>query len=98
MTLVALVTVLGVPGTRPPDPQGVMSVLVAAAGLCVAGLTRVRAPSIAWLATILVLTIATLSIAAWARSNRVALAAPGWPLVVALVSIGAMLATGTAML
>ena len=52
----------------------------------------------AWLATILVLTIATLSIAAWARSNRVALGAPGWPWVVAVVSIGAVLATASAML
>ena len=98
MTLVALVTVLGGAGTRPPDPQGLLPVLVAAAGLCIAGLTRVRAPSVAWLATILVLTIATLSVAAWARSNRVARGAPGWPWVVAVVSIGATLATASAML
>ena len=81
-----------------PDPQGLMPILVAAAGLCVAGLARVRAPFVAWLATILVLTVATLSIAAWGRSNRAAIGLPSWPWVVAFVSIGALAAIGSAML
>jgi signal transduction histidine kinase len=99
MTLVALVTILGrVAGTPAPDPQGMLPVLVAAAGLCVAGLTHVRAPSLSWLASILVLTVATLSIAAWGRNNRVAIGEPGWPWVVAVVSIGAVVAAGSAML
>jgi len=99
LTFVAAMAILGpLAGTPAPDPQGLMPILVAAAGLCVAGLTRVRAPSVAWLATILVLTVVTLSIAAWGRSNRAVIGLPSWPWVVALVSIGALAAIGSAML
>jgi signal transduction histidine kinase len=99
MTLVAFVAILGPLGVAPPpDPQGMLPVLVAAAGLCVAGLTRVRSPSVAWLATILVLTVATLSIAAWGRSNRAILGPVGWQWLVLLVGIGAVASTGAAML
>ena len=69
---------------------------MAGAGLCVAGLTRRRAPSIAWLAIIGALTIATLDIAAWGRSNQATLEALAWRWLVALVCVGAIFTTGSA--
>jgi signal transduction histidine kinase len=82
----------------PAQPQDLLPALVAAAALCVAGLLRRRSPSGAWLATIVALAIATLSIAAWGRSSRPALDASSWTLTVIAVCVGALFASGSAVL
>jgi signal transduction histidine kinase len=66
------------------------------AALCIVGLTNRTAPSIAWLAVIAALTIATLDIAAWGRTNREAGGPVGWQWLAAVVSLGTVLATGAA--
>ena len=96
MTAIAIVIILSGRGVAPATLDDLVPALLAAAGLCVAGLTRRRAPSIAWLAIIGALTIATLDIAAWGRSNQAALEPLAWRWLVALVCVGAIFTTGSA--
>ena len=52
-----------------PDPPSMTWVLLAGGALCIAGLTHRRSPSVAWIAIILALTIATLDLAAFGRAG-----------------------------
>jgi signal transduction histidine kinase len=90
------ITVVGVAGSGQPTPADLLPVLVAMAALCVVGLTNRTAPSIAWLAVIGALTVATLDIAAFGRMNRGVLGPVGWQWLAAVVCLGSVVATGAA--
>lgn len=61
-----------------------MPILFAAAGLCVAGLLRQRAPAGAWLATVAVGAISALEILAAVRALQPVTDPESWPLLVAI--------------
>ena len=77
----------------PPDPASMIWVLFAAAALCIAGLSYRRAPSMAWIAIVVALTIATLDIAAFGREHRSAMSPEAWHWLVAVTCLGALAAT-----
>lgn len=79
-----------------PDPPSMIWVLFAAAALCIAGLAHRRAPSIAWIAIVLALTIATLDIAAFGREHRSEIDPAAWHWLVAIACLGALAATTAA--
>jgi len=85
MTLLTFAIVGRATGGPPTTPEDLLPILLAAACLCVAGLAHRRAPSIAWLAVIGALTIATLDVAAWGRVNRATLDPVAWRWLTALV-------------
>ena len=76
-----------------PDPPSMIWVLFAAAALCIAGLAHRRAPSVAWIAIVLALTIATLDIAAFGREHRSEIDPGAWHWLVAIACLGALAAT-----
>lgn len=90
------IRLVGITGIGPPTPDVLVPALIAAAALCVVGLTRRRAPSAAWLAVIAALTIVTLDLAAFGRANRIGLGPAGWRWLVVLVCLGTLAATAAA--
>ncbi len=76
--------------SRLPDPPSMIWVLFAAAALCIAGLSTRRSPSIAWIASVLALTIATLDIAAFGREHRAGMSPEAWHWLVAVTCLGAL--------
>ena len=92
----AILTVLrlgAAASSGPPDPASMIWVLFAAAALCIAGLSHRRAPSMAWIAIVVALTIATLDIAAFGREHRSAMSPETWHWLVAVTCLGALAAT-----
>lgn len=80
---------IGAGGGRPLSDQ--LPLLFAAAGLCVAGLLRRRAPSGAWLASVSVAAIAAIVVLGAVRS-RLAVDDPQWWPALVLIGQGALLA------
>lgn len=62
----------------PLTPDAVVPLLVAVAALCVVGLARQGHPSVAWLASIAALTLATIEIAGISRALRPTLDPDAW--------------------
>ena len=64
------IAVVGVAGSGPPTPEDLLPVLVAMAASCVVGLTHRHRPSIAWIAAVTALTVATLDCGIGVRGER----------------------------
>lgn len=77
-------------------PQAMLPLLVASALLCIVGLTVIRRPVVAWIAVIAVLSIATLDLAALARSIRPTLDGSSWLWLSFAICATAVFAAGTA--
>ncbi|MDH4141482.1 MAG: hypothetical protein OEV61_02630 [Chloroflexota bacterium] len=88
------VRVLNDPGGS--SPQSLLPILVVAAALCVVGLTLRRHPTVAWLATVAALTIATVDLASMARASRSSMDAEAWRWLSVALCVGAVFATGAA--
>jgi signal transduction histidine kinase len=87
---------LVLPGTEPPTPGSLLLVLIAMAGLCMVGLAHRRSSSLAWLAVIATLSVATLSVAAWGRLHGSAIGPTEWHWLAAVVCLGTVFATAAA--
>jgi signal transduction histidine kinase len=68
------------PGADPVEltPDSLVPLLIAVAALCVVGLTREHRPSVAWLASIAALSLATVEIAGVTRELRPSLGPDAW--------------------
>ena len=66
------------PDVVPLTPETLVPLLIAGAALCVVGLARRDHPSIAWLASIAALSLATVEIASIARALRPSLEPDAW--------------------
>lgn len=84
LAAVAAVVVAGLLRLRPGanadalTPDGLVPLLIAVAALCVVGLARRDHPSVAWLASIAALSLATVEIAGIARALRPSLEPDAW--------------------
>jgi signal transduction histidine kinase len=79
-----------------PAPEALVPLLLAVAALCVVGLARDRHPSVTWLSTIAALSLATVEIAAIARTLRSSLDADAWRWLSIVICLVAVLASGAA--
>jgi signal transduction histidine kinase len=91
-TALSLQLVDGLPGA-PPLPQRLGAVLVAMAGLCVAGLTVRRAAPVAWAATAGAAGIAAVVVLGLARGWQPLLGVAAWPWLAAVGAL-ALIAAG----
>ena len=68
------------PGADPVEltPDALVPLLIAVAALCVVGLATERRPSVAWLASIAALSLATVEIAGVTRELRPSLEPDAW--------------------
>lgn len=97
MTVVLAVLRLGLVGPVAASPNDALIPLLAAAGcLCVVGLTHTSHPTIGWLATIGAASVVTLDLAAYAREVRPSVSEEAWRWLGIAVSLGALLAAGSA--
>jgi signal transduction histidine kinase len=97
--LVAVGLVLRLLGTLPHDgplPDRLVPMLLALAGVCVAGLTIGRAAAVAWLATVFASGIAAIEILGFVRGWQPLLDAGSWPGLAALAVFGLVSATAIA--
>jgi signal transduction histidine kinase len=84
LAAVAAVVVVGIlrlwPGSDPAEltPDALVPLLIAVAALCVIGLAREQRPSVAWLASIAALSLATVEIAGVTRELRPSLEPDAW--------------------
>jgi signal transduction histidine kinase len=92
-----LIRVWGV-GGHALAPEAVLSILSAAAALCVVGLSIDRRPTVAWLATITGLSIATIDLASLARSERPSATAEAWMWWSVAITLSCAFATGAAVI
>ena len=79
-------------------PEAVIPLLGAAAALCVVGLAIDRRPTVAWLATVTALSIATVDLASLARIERPSLTTEAWIWWAVAITISGAFATGTAVM
>ncbi|HEV8403753.1 MAG TPA: ATP-binding protein [Candidatus Limnocylindrales bacterium] len=82
-------------GSQPPTPSDLVPLLIAAAGLCVVGLSVRRSRSVAWVSVVAVLSIVTLVLVAWMRANRTAIDPIEWRWLAVAVCLGTILSTGS---
>jgi signal transduction histidine kinase len=82
-------------GSKPPTPSELVPLLIAVAGLCVIGLTLRRAPCVAWLSVIAVLSIVTLVLVAWMRAHREEVGPVEWQWLAAAVCLGTLFAAAS---
>lgn len=96
--VLGLVRLAGPVGVVATSPDGALPWLVTVALVCVVALTNRRRPTVAWLASILALSIATIDLATALRSGREATGGDLWPwlpLAVCVVAIAAVAASAT---
>ena len=80
----------------PPSPTDFLPLLIAAAGLCAAGLLRHRAPAIGWLITVIATAIAALEVVGVIRGWQQSADATRWPLLVVVAELTLVAAVGVA--
>jgi signal transduction histidine kinase len=96
---VALLAALAVArnvGGSSASPDSLLPFLVAAAALCVAGLTVRRHPTAAWLALILGLSTTTLDLAAYGREQRAVVTPDAWRWISIAIVLAAIASTSAA--
>jgi signal transduction histidine kinase len=86
------------PGTdaAAPTPDALVPLLIAVAALCVVGLARHERPSVAWLAAIAALSLATVEIAGTTRALRPSLDPDAWQWLSITLCVTAVLASMSA--
>jgi signal transduction histidine kinase len=80
-------------GGSTPSPESMQLPLIAAAGLCVVGLSFRRHATAAWLALIATLTTITFDLAGFGRTVRADLPADVWQWMTLLIAVAAIAAT-----
>ena len=78
VVVAALLRLLAGADANALTPDGLVPLLIAVAALCVVGLVGRDHPSVAWLASIVALSIATIEIAGIARALRPSLDLDAW--------------------
>ena len=94
LIILGLIRVILGPSTATPDEM--LPFLIAAAALCVAGLTVRRQPTIAWLAVIACVATITIDMAAFGRAHRSSIGADTWRWIALAIVLSAVLSTGVA--
>ena len=79
-----------------PSPDELLPFLIAAASLCVFGLTVRRRPAIAWLALIGCVATITIDLAAFGRAQRPVVPAETWRWIALVIVLAAILSTSAA--
>jgi signal transduction histidine kinase len=93
LALVAGVLRLSGIGGSSPSPESMQLLLIAAAALCVVGLSFRRHPTAAWLALVAALTTVTFDLAGFGRSVRADLSADAWQWLALLIALAAIATT-----
>ena len=83
-------------GGAAPSPDEMLPFLIAAAALCVVGLTARRRPAIAWLAIIGCVATITIDLAAFGRTQRSLVPGETWRWIALVIVLSATLSTSTA--
>ena len=83
-------------GRAAPSPDEMLPFLIAAAALCVIGLSARRRPTIAWLAIIGCVATITIDLAAFGRAQRYVLPAETWRWIALAIVLSAILSTSAA--
>ena len=83
-------------GGAVPSPDEMLPFLIAAASLCVVGLTVRPRPAIAWLALIGCVATITIDLAAFGRAQRSVVPAETWRWIALVIVLAAILSTSAA--